>query len=310
MNNSQGRCRLAVDVGGTFTDVALEAGGDESLVTAKVLTTPDAPEEGVVAAVGEAIGAAGIEPGEVDLLIHGHDPRHQRPHRAHRRENRPPRHRGVPGFGRDGPREPLRAVRHLHRSAVPPRAAASSMAGHGADELRGRGLGPSRRGLGAGAPPSLRATRRRGGRGRAAPLVREPRPRAAGGRDPRRRPAGSPHHPVERGVPRDPGVRAPVHGLRQRLRPAADVGLPHPPRVRAPLPRPPMSAPPHDLGRRPHHPRQRDPLPHPARRVGAGRGRDPRHRDRPANAAARTRSPSTWAAPPRRSASSTAANPR
>ena len=83
----------------------------------------------------------------------------------------------------------------------------------------GRGLGPSRRGLGAGAPPSLRATRRRGGRGRAAPLVREPRPRAAGGRDPRRRPAGSPHHPVERGVPRDPGVRAPVHGLRQRLRP-------------------------------------------------------------------------------------------
>ena len=71
MNNAQGRCRLAVDVGGTFTDVALETGGAESLVTAKVLTTPDAPEEGVVAAVGEAIGAAGIAPGEVDLLIHG-----------------------------------------------------------------------------------------------------------------------------------------------------------------------------------------------------------------------------------------------
>ena len=74
MNNSQGRCRLAVDVGGTFTDVALElgtGGARGGVVTAKVLTTPDAPEEGVVAAVGEAVRAAGVEPGEVDLLIHG-----------------------------------------------------------------------------------------------------------------------------------------------------------------------------------------------------------------------------------------------
>ena len=74
MSQSRGRCRLAVDVGGTFTDVAIElgAGGDAGgVVTAKVLTTPHAPEEGVVAAVGEAVRAAGIEPGEVDLLIHG-----------------------------------------------------------------------------------------------------------------------------------------------------------------------------------------------------------------------------------------------
>ena len=73
MSQSRKRCRLAVDVGGTFTDVALEvgAGGAGGVVTAKVLTTPHAPEEGVVAAVGEAIRAAGIAPGEVDLLIHG-----------------------------------------------------------------------------------------------------------------------------------------------------------------------------------------------------------------------------------------------
>ena len=56
---------------GTFTDVALQAGGDEHLATAKVLTTPCAPEVGVVAAVGEAIRAAGIAPGAIDLLIHG-----------------------------------------------------------------------------------------------------------------------------------------------------------------------------------------------------------------------------------------------
>ena len=42
--------RIAVDIGGTFTDVVLEAGGGRH--TAKVLTTPRAPEEGVIEAVG------------------------------------------------------------------------------------------------------------------------------------------------------------------------------------------------------------------------------------------------------------------
>ena len=75
MSRTPGRCRLAVDVGGTFTDVALEtgaaAGARGGVVTAKVPTTPRAPEEGVIAAVGEAVRAAGIEPGGVGLLIHG-----------------------------------------------------------------------------------------------------------------------------------------------------------------------------------------------------------------------------------------------
>ena len=72
MSRTPGRCRLAVDVGGTFTDVALETGAaGGGVVTAKVLTTPRAPEEGVVAAIGEAVRAAGIEPGDVGLLIHG-----------------------------------------------------------------------------------------------------------------------------------------------------------------------------------------------------------------------------------------------
>ena len=77
MSHAPGRCRLAVDVGGTFTDVALELGAGASavagggVVTAKAPTTPHAPEEGVVAAVGEAVRAAGIEPGGVDLVIHG-----------------------------------------------------------------------------------------------------------------------------------------------------------------------------------------------------------------------------------------------
>jgi N-methylhydantoinase A len=61
--------RLGLDIGGTFTDVALEVG--ERRFTAKTLTTLGAPEEGVLAALRSVIGAAGIEPRQVGLIIHG-----------------------------------------------------------------------------------------------------------------------------------------------------------------------------------------------------------------------------------------------
>jgi N-methylhydantoinase A len=61
--------RLGVDIGGTFTDVALEVG--ERRFTAKGLTTPRAPEEGVLSIVRMVIAAAGIVPGDVHLIIHG-----------------------------------------------------------------------------------------------------------------------------------------------------------------------------------------------------------------------------------------------
>ncbi|MCY3702903.1 MAG: hydantoinase/oxoprolinase family protein [Rhodospirillales bacterium] len=70
MTETAPRCRIAVDVGGTFTDVALALAGGE-IVTAKVLTTPDVPEEGVVAAVRQAVAEAGVEPAAVGLVIHG-----------------------------------------------------------------------------------------------------------------------------------------------------------------------------------------------------------------------------------------------
>ncbi|MEQ8586401.1 MAG: hydantoinase/oxoprolinase family protein [Thalassobaculaceae bacterium] len=66
--------RLAVDVGGTFTDVALEIGDPGAggrRVTSKVLTTPRAPEEGVIDGVEKAVAEAGIAPGDVTLIIHG-----------------------------------------------------------------------------------------------------------------------------------------------------------------------------------------------------------------------------------------------
>ncbi len=61
--------RLAVDIGGTFTDVVLEhAGGQDSL---KILTTPDAPERAVLEAVNTVLGQAGVQPSELGLVIHG-----------------------------------------------------------------------------------------------------------------------------------------------------------------------------------------------------------------------------------------------
>jgi N-methylhydantoinase A len=62
--------RLAVDIGGTFTDVALEA-GDGGLTTAKVPTTPGAPELGVMQGVTLALDEAGLAPGAIAHVIHG-----------------------------------------------------------------------------------------------------------------------------------------------------------------------------------------------------------------------------------------------
>ena len=63
------RARLGVDIGGTFTDVAIEVG--ERTVTAKVLTTPRSPADGVMAAIRVALDEAGLAPRDVGLIIHG-----------------------------------------------------------------------------------------------------------------------------------------------------------------------------------------------------------------------------------------------
>ncbi len=60
---------VGVDVGGTFTDAALVAGG--RLVTAKVPTTPDDQSEGVIRAVREAARTAGVPPASVTRFAHG-----------------------------------------------------------------------------------------------------------------------------------------------------------------------------------------------------------------------------------------------
>ncbi len=64
-----GRARLAVDIGGTFTDIALERDG--RVHTAKVLTTPAQPAEGFLAGIARVLAETGTAPGEVGLILHG-----------------------------------------------------------------------------------------------------------------------------------------------------------------------------------------------------------------------------------------------
>ena len=75
MSSPNIRCRIGVDIGGTFTDVVLEHGDTladaRALVTAKILTTPDAPDDAVLAGVDDVLARAGADPGAVGLLVHG-----------------------------------------------------------------------------------------------------------------------------------------------------------------------------------------------------------------------------------------------
>ena len=61
--------RIASDIGGTFTDVVAERGFERW--TAKVLTTPRAPEEGVMQGIALVLQKSQIRPEEVGVKLHG-----------------------------------------------------------------------------------------------------------------------------------------------------------------------------------------------------------------------------------------------
>jgi N-methylhydantoinase A len=63
------RARAGIDIGGTFTDIAIEANG--VVHSAKVLTDRERPERGVLQGLQAAARTAGVAPGELALLIHG-----------------------------------------------------------------------------------------------------------------------------------------------------------------------------------------------------------------------------------------------
>ncbi|WP_050526841.1 hydantoinase/oxoprolinase family protein [Pseudorhodobacter aquimaris] len=61
--------RVGVDIGGTFTDVAMEIGTE--LHSTKVLTNYTAPEQAILDGLQRVAKQAGIETGDIDLVIHG-----------------------------------------------------------------------------------------------------------------------------------------------------------------------------------------------------------------------------------------------
>ncbi|WP_234187206.1 hydantoinase/oxoprolinase family protein [Shinella sp. NM-101] len=61
--------RLGADIGGTFTDIALDVRG--RLFSTKVLTDYAAPEQAILDGIDIVIRDAGIAPGDIGIVIHG-----------------------------------------------------------------------------------------------------------------------------------------------------------------------------------------------------------------------------------------------
>src|SRR5262245_23581028 len=61
--------RLAVDIGGTFTDIVLLDAASGRVVVDKTLTTPTAPLDGVRTGVRAVLAKAGVSPREITAPI-------------------------------------------------------------------------------------------------------------------------------------------------------------------------------------------------------------------------------------------------
>ncbi|MFC0220038.1 hydantoinase/oxoprolinase family protein [Pseudochelatococcus lubricantis] len=61
--------RLGADIGGTFTDIALDVRG--TIYSTKVLTSYAAPEQAILDGIEEVVKQAGVAFGDLDLVIHG-----------------------------------------------------------------------------------------------------------------------------------------------------------------------------------------------------------------------------------------------
>ncbi len=215
--------RLGLDIGGTFTDVALEIG--ERRFTAKTLTTPGAPEEGVLAALafGDASGGHRAAPGRLDHSRH--DARHQCGDRAQGRQDRAVDHRRLPRRDRNPPREPLRAIRRQHRSAAASGAAPLALSGARTHRCAGQCAGAAGRSEPRPRDRAARRARGRGGGDRLSPQLHQSGSRAPHRRCDRPALAQRRGDAVVRRVAGDARIRAFFHRLRQRLHPAADGAL-------------------------------------------------------------------------------------
>jgi N-methylhydantoinase A len=73
-----GRLQLALDIGGTFTDVVMVDGASGALWTAKTPSTPRDPSDGFFDGVEKILRLAGTAPADVAAVFHGLHHRDQR----------------------------------------------------------------------------------------------------------------------------------------------------------------------------------------------------------------------------------------
>ena len=216
--------RIAVDIGGTFTDVVLEEGGRR--LTRKVLTTPQRPEQAVLDGVRLILADAGRGFGDVAVFVHGTT---LATNAIIERSGARTALIATEGF-RDildianesrydqydlTIEKPQPLVPRALRFTVPERVDVHGEVRLPLDEAAVRAL--ARRARHAG-----RRERRR----RLPARLRQSGARAAHARDPARRAARPLGHAVQRGLPGDARVRAHLDRGRQRLCAAADGLLP------------------------------------------------------------------------------------
>ena len=239
-------------------------------VSAKVLTTPRAPEEGVLDGIEQHPAAAGLNAGGSRPDHPRHDARHQRAHRAQGRQDGADHHRGLPRLRSRWPtstasssttsscEKPPPLVPRDLRFGVPERIDGRGNVLLPLDEAAVRALAPKLQGRGieAVAIGYMHAYLDGSTSGARATSCAELLP-------------GVSISPLERGLARDPRVRALLDDVRQRLRAAADGPLSRPARRGAARARLRLPAAADDLGRRPHHAGDRAQVPDPPGRIRA-----------------------------------------
>ena len=70
MSDGREGLRIAIDIGGTFTDIVMHAAG-RALQIRKVSSTPDDPARAVISGVAQLLEELSLEASEVTEIVHG-----------------------------------------------------------------------------------------------------------------------------------------------------------------------------------------------------------------------------------------------
>ena len=218
--------RIAVDTGGTFTDVVVadEAG---RLTVGKALTTPERTFEGFSAALANAGDIAGIAAerllAETEMLIYGTTRSTNSIVESKVAKTALLTTEGFPDtllYRHGGKREPFNLAVEFPPPLYP---AAPDLRDTGADQCRGRHRARARRSRRQSGHRGPAAQADRGGRRGPALVDREPRPRASRGCADRGDHAGRALHPLAPAQPHHSRVPAHVVRRHRRLAQAPDA---------------------------------------------------------------------------------------